>query len=82
MADVSDEVAAKRVDRAAKCTRGCSTVLSNLAKSYEEMGRHCWPTKMYCQNQVPAPVKGTGQYRNITGEYKYSPLKTARPRLH
>ena len=34
--DVPDEVAAKRVDEAVKCTRGCSAVLSNLAKSYEE----------------------------------------------
>ena len=35
MGDVPDEVVAKRVDEAVKCTR-CSAVLSDLAKSYEE----------------------------------------------
>ena len=65
--DCSDEVAAKRIDRVEKCSRGCSAVLGNLAKAFEKAGRHCWPTKMYRQHQVPAPVKGTDQYRNITG---------------
>ena len=45
--DVSEELAIKRQNRADTCTRGCSGILSSLAKSYEEIGRHCWPTKMY-----------------------------------
>ena len=43
--------------RVTKCTRGCSLVLVNLAKTYRDVGRHCWPTIMYRQNRYPPPVK-------------------------
>ena len=48
--DVSGTVARpKRRDRETECMRGCSVVLANLAKTYQDAGWHCWPTIM-CHN--------------------------------
>ena len=63
----------KSQQKVTECTRGCSLVLVNLAKTYREVGRHCWPTIMHRQNQYPSPVKemesDSQLYKNITGEY-------------
>ena len=68
-----EESRPKSQEKVTECTRGCYLVLVNLAKTYREVGRHCWPTIMYRQNQYPSPVKemesNSQLYKNITGEY-------------
>lgn len=64
------EATAKRQKRAMECSRGCPAVLQNLVKTYESVGRHCWPIRMYRQNAYssPADVHSKENYRNIMGE--------------
>ena len=51
--DIPADMAAKRQKRVEECSRGCPAVLQNLAKTYQSVGRHCWPVRMYRQNKYP-----------------------------
>ena len=68
--DIPADMAAKRQKRVEECSRGCPAVLQNLAKTYQSVGRHCWPVRMYRQNEYPSPLndRATQTYRNIVGE--------------
>ena len=45
--ELTVDALAKRQKRAVECSRGCAAVLKNLAKTFNSVGRHCWPTRMY-----------------------------------
>ncbi len=68
--DITVDNAAKRQKRDVECSRGCPAILKNLAKTFHNIGRHCWPTRMYRQNAYPSPANnGSAEnYRNIVSE--------------
>jgi len=67
--ELTVDTLAKRQKRAVECSRGCPAVLKNLSKTFDSVGRHCWPTRMYRQNAFPSPASNssTENYRNIVG---------------
>jgi hypothetical protein len=70
--DPTESVTSKRARRETLCSRGCHTVLSRLAITYNKVGVHTGKTSQYRRSSYPNPKKGAPP-RNLTSKVTFCP---------